>query len=406
MDKLTRLSERLQLNKFKLQTLLDITKGINDNLSISQLVAIYRGIVEGELGLSKLVLYSSTEFGWRILLQYGDERDHLPRLDDTDFTPFKSICVLNEKDKQVLDGFDILIPVLHDKKPLAYLFIGDLDDGISISPIIKHMNFIQTLTNILVVSIENKRLLAESLRQERIRRELELAAEMQSMLVPSDFQKNDIIEVDALYYPHQEVGGDYYDQFKLKSGKEVTCIADVSGKGIAAAFLMANFQARLRAQIEIADTIEELIHQLNSSVVEATNGDRFITFFLSVYNPDTRELEYVNAGHNPPILIGPETSWLKKGCMGLGMLDEIPVIESDRLLIDPLSVLTCFTDGLVEVENSSGVEYGETRLEQQVIKHREAEIRSLNQAIRDDFDQFRGSNPPHDDFALLSVRFF
>ncbi|NNC83937.1 MAG: SpoIIE family protein phosphatase, partial [Flavobacteriales bacterium] len=327
MDKLTRLSERLQLNKFKLQTLLEITRGINDNLPISQLVAIYRGIVEGELGLTKLVLYSSTENGWRVLLQYGDDTDYLSQLDGTDFSDYKTISVLNTEDQQILTGFDVLIPVLHHRKPLAYLFIGDVDDDISISPIIKHMNFIQTLTNILVVSIENKRLMAESLRQERIRRELELAAEMQSMLVPSVFEVNDILEVDALYYPHQEVGGDYYDQFRLPSGKEVICIADVSGKGIAAAFLMANFQARLRAQIEIAQTLDELIHQLNKSVVDATQGDRFITFFLGVYDPSSRELNYVNAGHNPPLLLQSEIHWLGQGCMELGMLDEIPSIQ-------------------------------------------------------------------------------
>jgi sigma-B regulation protein RsbU (phosphoserine phosphatase) len=192
----------------------------------------------------------------------------------------------------------------------------------------------------------------------------------------------------------------------LKSGKEVTCIADVSGKGIAAAFLMANFQARLRAQIEIADSIEELIHQLNTSVVEATNGDRFITFFLSVYDPNTRLMEYVNAGHNPPLLKGKETDWLKKGCMGLGMLDDIPMIEKGEKVISPASVLTCFTDGLVEVENDLGEEYGEQRLEDQLNEHRSSEMTTLNRAIRDDFDSFRGTNPPHDDFALLSVRFF
>jgi len=405
-QKLERLSERLQLNKFKLQTLLDITKGINDNLPISQLVAIYRGIVEGELGLSQLLLYSKAEAGWEVLLQYGDDRSFESDLAQIDLSGFEDISVISNLDEQPIAGFDILIPVQHHGKALAYLFIGDIDESISISPIIKHMNFIQTITNILVVAIENKRLMRESIRQERMRRELELAAEMQSMLVPGSFVKNDMLDVHALYYPHAEVGGDYYDQFALKNGKQLICIADVSGKGIAAAFLMANFQASLHVLAEVEDSLESLVHSLNKSVVDATQGDRFITFFIGIYDPTTRTLDYVNAGHNPPLLYDGDEHWLRKGCMGLGMVDDIPVVNSGRIEVQPSAVLTCFTDGLVEVENDQGEEYGEARVSNALIANTSADMSTLNTELRQDFDLFRGSNPPHDDFALLSVRFF
>lgn len=405
-SKLERLSERLQLNKFKLQTLLDITKGINNNLPISQLVAIYRGIVEGELGLSQLLLYTKTDTGWEVLLQYGDDRSFEAELSKIDLSNYEDISVISNLDEQPIAGFDILIPVHHDGKALAYLFIGDVDESISISPIIKHMNFIQTITNILVVAIENKRLMRESIRQERMRRELELAAEMQSMLVPSSFAKNDILDVHALYYPHAEVGGDYYDQFALKNGKQLICIADVSGKGIAAAFLMANFQASLHVLAEVEDSLGSLIHSLNKSVVDATQGDRFITFFIAIYDPSTRTLDYVNAGHNPPLLFDGTDHWLKKGCMGLGMLDDIPIVNSGSIMVKSSAVLTCFTDGLVEVENDLGEEYGETRVSTALASSKSADMSTLNSELRQDFDSFRGSNPPHDDFALLSVRFF
>jgi sigma-B regulation protein RsbU (phosphoserine phosphatase) len=405
-QKLERLSERLQLNKFKLQTLLDITKGINDNLPISQLVAIYRGIVEGELGLSQLLLYSKSDTDWEVLLQYGDDRSFESDLAQIDLSGFEDISVISNLDEQPIAGFDILIPVQHDGKALAYLFIGDIDESISISPIIKHMNFIQTITNILVVAIENKRLMRESIRQERMRRELELAAEMQAMLVPGSFVKNDILDVHALYYPHAEVGGDYYDQFGLKNGKQLICIADVSGKGIAAAFLMANFQASLHVLAEVEDSLESLVHSLNKSVVDATKGDRFITFFIGIYDPTTRMLDYVNAGHNPPLLYDGAENWLRKGCMGLGMVDDIPAVNSGHINVKPSAILTCFTDGLVEVENDQGEEYGEARVSLALTSHKSADMSTLNTELRQDFDSFRGSNPPHDDFALLSVRFF
>jgi len=406
MDKTHRLVERLQLNKFKLQTLLEITKGINDNVPISQLVAIYRGIVEGELELSKLVLFIQSEHGWEVLLQFGDDALDLSNWSPEQMDDFQGITVLSQSKQQIIPGYDIIIPVHHQHRALAYLFIGDLEDEVAISPIIKHMNFIQTITNILVVAVENKRLMRESLRQERIRGELELAAEMQALLVPTDFPEHGAVEVHAIYYPHQEVGGDYYDSFLLEDGRHFLCIADVSGKGISAAFIMANFQARLRVMAEVEPDIERLITHLNKSVNESTKGERFVTFFMAVFDPKDRSLRSVNAGHNPPILRdGDKTVLLKKGCMGLGMVQEIPKIIIEELSVGASATLLCFTDGLVEVENEQGSEYGEERLEK-IMKERVSEsMASLNLLIKADFDKFRGRNQAHDDFAVLSAKF-
>jgi sigma-B regulation protein RsbU (phosphoserine phosphatase) len=114
-----------------------------------------------------------------------------------------------------------------------------------VSPIIKHLNFIQTLTNIIIVAIENMRLFKESLRQESIKKELELASKMQNMLIPnpSILPRNEKIRMTAFYLPHMDVGGDYYDFIELGKHEFGFCISDVSGKGMSAAFLMSNFQA-------------------------------------------------------------------------------------------------------------------------------------------------------------------
>lgn len=405
-DRLHRMSERLQLNKFKLQTLLEITKGINDNLPISQLVAIYRGIIEGELELSKLVLFTRSERGWEVLLQFGDDTLDLTKWKAEDMDSFQGITVLSQAKEQIIPGYDIIIPVHHQQRALAYLFIGDLEDEVAISPIIKHMNFIQTLTNILVVAVENKRLMRESLRQERMRRELELAAEMQALLVPTEFKTLGNVEVSALYYPHQEVGGDYYDSFQLNDGRHFLCIADVSGKGISAAFIMANFQARLRVMAEVELDLKKLVRHLNKSVDESTKGERFVTFFVAVFDPKTRSLTSINAGHNPPILKnGDKTLLLKKGCMGLGMVEEIPQVSIEEQTLAAGATLICFTDGLVEVENDQGEEYGEQRLEKLMASSQVKSMAELNLQVKADFDSFRGGNAAHDDFAVLSAKF-
>ena len=150
----------------------------------------------------------------------------------------------------------------------------------------------------------------------------------------------------------------------------------------------------------------KLIQNLNRTVDETTKGERFITFFMSVFDPVTRELTYVNAGHNPPLLKDQGAiTYLSKGCMGLGMVEQISHIDRTKLKIGVDAVLLCFTDGLIEVENDAGIEYGEERLEKLMFQEDLSSMEALNRAIKKDFDQFRGNNPPHDDFAVLSARF-
>ena len=111
------------------------------------------------------------------------------------------------------------------------------------------MSFIQTITNLIVVAIENNKMAVEQLKQAAMKKELELAAQMQSLLFPPSLPSNESYEIHATYLPHQEVGGDYYDYIPLSDHEFAICMADVSGKGIAAALLMANFQANLHALI-------------------------------------------------------------------------------------------------------------------------------------------------------------
>src|SRR5690606_360444 len=162
---------------------------------------------------------------------------------------------------------------------LAYVLIGDIDDDeIKMSPIIKHMRYIQTLTNIICVAIENKELIEKSLEQERYKTELKLAAEMQALMVGSGRKDFPSTEVATYYKPHHQVGGDFCDFIELNSQESFFCVADVSGKGISAAFLMANIQAHLRALLQYTNwTLESLAIELNKKVVETVNGERFVT---------------------------------------------------------------------------------------------------------------------------------
>ena len=125
---------------------------------------------------------------------------------------------------------------------------------------------------------------------------------MQTLLFPKSLPNTSSLKVTALNLPHSEAGGDYYDVIPLSGGRTAFCIVDVSGKGISAALLMANFQANLRALINVAGSLEELIQLCNNKVIESANFEKYITLFVAIYDHNQNELTYINCGHQPHIL--------------------------------------------------------------------------------------------------------
>ena len=179
------------------------------------------------------------------------------------------------------------------------------------------------------------------------------AAQVQSMLIPDTLPNDDKIQMAAIYLPHKNIGGDYYDFIKLSEDEMFFCIADISGKGIAAAILMANFQAQIRELTKRNPvTIEEYMQELNKGVLMSTKGEKFITLFLGKYNRKTRLLKYVNSGHNPPILVNTNgAKFLDKGTTILGMFNELPSVKMGQVPIIEDTAIICFTDGLTDVVN-------------------------------------------------------
>lgn len=409
--KVNKLLEKLQLKEFKLSSLLEVTKAINENFKTDKLLNIYEYILREQLGISKLVLYNYDHKEWICLLRYG-AKGKAKKIDvKRDLSHITEITVIESSSIDSLNAFDIVVPILHKEQPLAYLLIGDLnEDELIISPTIKHMPFVQTLTNIIIVAIENKRFANESILQERANREMELAAEMQKLLFPAKLPSNNRMEVAANYETLHLIGGDYYDFIQLNNEEFVLCIADVSGKGVSAALLMSNFQANLRANIKYNHaglTMEELIQELNKNVNDSANGEKFITFFLAYYNCTNRILKYINAGHNYPVLTDGKTAkYLNKGCIGLGMFDELPSVEVEEIVLKPNDTLVCFTDGLVELENEEGEQFETDRLVDIVHENFHLRMKDLNKLIFFQLERYKGDADYEDDTAVMSCRFF
>jgi sigma-B regulation protein RsbU (phosphoserine phosphatase) len=321
---------------------------------------------------------------------------------------YRDIQFMGADQDGAVHGFDIAVPVHHLDKPLALLLIGDIDDSEQrMSPTVKHLNFIQTLTNLIAVALENKRLAQQALMQERDKRELELAAEMQSMLIPSTLPNDARLQAAAWYLPHRQVGGDYYDLIRIGEHEVVLCVADVSGKGMAAALLMSNFQATLRALLQYTEEpLDELMHDLNDKVVTAARNERFVTCFLGRIDLRTGVMRYVNAGHNAPVLwSNGAISELTTGSIALGMLSKLPFLKVGTAEIKPGSTLLCYTDGLVEQEDAHGTAFDTAPIHRALKQFHSAGPQAINDTLIATFEAHRAGLPYLDDIALLTCSF-
>jgi len=401
--------DTLDISDEKLSALFELTKSINLNASISDLLAIYRDVLENKLNIGRLMLLSHDE-NWKCILSYGIAQDNLEFAIER-AKGYSKVKEITQVDRGIWPDeceLDIAVPVYHKEKALAYLFMGDLKEGRkSTGSALKHLPYIQTLTNILVVAIENKKLAKENIHQVLLKHELDLAKEIQAILVPSVLPHTDELDVAAYYLPFHEISGDYYDFIPLNESEFAICIADVSGKGVAAALLMSNFQASLHAQIEQTNSLTELVTRLNKNVMDTARGESFITFFIAKFNRLTQTLQYINAGHYPPILYMENTvNLLKSGGPALGMLPEIPYLKEGIISITTPASILAYTDGITELENDKQEEYSIDRLTDLFISLSNAGVsaKQLNDKVAETLAEYKGRKQYLDDITLLCCR--
>ncbi len=400
-------SELIQLllkRQAELNSLLEITQAINKNSSSGVLFEMLEVIlnVHLKIGTVRLLIRESEHF--YCAARFGGIFENAKTLQQTcqALADYKNITALKSNPDDLLKKYEYFVPVFHKDEFLAFVLIGDFDTGHQLLD--NDLNFIQTLINVIVVALENKKLFKERVDRERLQRDMELAVEVQGMLVPRSLPKTGSMEVGATYLPNQNIGGDYFDFIKLRSGEFLWCIADASGKGVPAALLMANFQASLRAWASVESDLVKVTERLNEIVVSNTNGERFITLFLGLYNEDTRQLKYVNAGHNPPILImDGQVKFLKEGTTIIGAFDKLPSIRVGTEILSPGSLIFNYTDGLVESANED-VYISDEELVDHLQNSSHMLVDDLNEAILRNIQLTNNARMNSDDITLLSIR--
>lgn len=251
-------------------------------------------------------------------------------------------------------------------------------------------------------------LIEEQNKRQRLENEISIAREVQNQLFPSSLPSVPGVEIEAICKAARSVSGDYYDFIQLSPTHIAIAIADISGKGISAALLMASLQAALRSQMLAKGTdnlsTAELVSRLNKHLVYNTGDDRFATFFIAVYDSATRTLRYTNAGHLPSFLICRGAAHLlDKGGMVLGVLDDY-AYEQGVLEVAADSLLIGYSDGLVEPENVYGEEFGIPRLKEAAIRVQGARPLMVAESLMAAAEEWAGTPEQADDMTVIVAR--
>ncbi|MDQ7062759.1 MAG: SpoIIE family protein phosphatase [candidate division KSB1 bacterium] len=266
------------------------------------------------------------------------------------------------------------------------------------------LQFLSTLANAATISLENARLFQEALEKQRMDEELAIARDIQQRLLPASPPELPGFDLAGLNWPSKQVGGDYYDFFLIDSNRLLLAIGDVSGKGVPASLLMANLQASLRALIYADMPLTKIVARINDIIHENTAIDKFITFFVAIIDIRNRALTFVNAGHNPPILIhqSGEVVFLETGGLLLGMMPNV-VYEEETVPLASGDWLILYTDGVSEAMNAEDEEFTEKRILQAVHKHADLSAAELVEVIAREVIDFTNNAPQADDITLVAL---
>lgn len=302
-------------------------------------------------------------------------------------------------------GISVIVPMIHQNTVNGYIFLGDKLDRSEFTS--ANLSFLSTLANMVIIALENSRLIRETIEKERLEEELNLAKSIQSRLLPESMPELEKYDIHGLNLPSKQVGGDYFDIIRISHKEYLFTIADVSGKGMPASLLMSNLQAGLHSLAGEQYSLDQTTSKLNKLIHRNTSIDKYITFFVLKLDLESGNFEYVNAGHNPPYLFsgGPKPLSLEDGGLILGMMPEAPY-QLGRGKMKSGDLLVMFTDGVTEAMNAEEEEFGENGVIS-FLNRQPDDLNSeeLNMSLLESLNTFSLDDPNlSDDITILTIR--
>jgi len=268
-----------------------------------------------------------------------------------------------------------------------------------------HLKVLTTLASVAAIRVENARLIEARFQQERLERELQLASEIQQRFQPTAPPHVPGYELQGISFPCYEIGGDYYDFIQREDGRLVIALGDVSGKGTAAALLMSSLHAAIHAQTGSHDTLVETISAVNRYLAENIPPNRFVTLFYAELDPESGAVSFLNAGHNPPLIVhaAGTVEQLASGGLPLGIKADADYREG-RTQLQLGDVLVIYSDGVTEAASPNGEEFGPTRLYEVVSRNVDASAAGIRDQIESALTKFSQGTQAADDITLVIVK--
>ena len=356
-----------------LNTLFEIGNELNSTLDSDRILNILLYTVMGEMGVQKVLIYLLQDDTFQIKLAkgYNESSDAWPVLNDNLFKEQLSnlsrpVITSDSTSPEIWRALksrqiEIIVPMRTQNETRGVMALGRRITLNSFSP--DDINFLSSLGNRALISLENARLFKETVEKQRMEEEMAIARDIQMRLLPQEFPRYSDFDIYGFNLPSLMVGGDYFDWLEFDERYFALAIGDVSGKGVGASLLMSNLHAALHAIAFSQENAAALVARLNDLIYEHTNYDKFITFFYALIDRDEKTLTYVNAGHNFPYLYHADGSFetLETGGLILGMMQHA-AYESATIPLKTGDMLVMFTDGVTEAKAASDEFFEEERL--------------------------------------------
>ncbi|MCA9726494.1 MAG: SpoIIE family protein phosphatase [Candidatus Eisenbacteria bacterium] len=310
------------------------------------------------------------------------------------------------KDRHSIVSLDVrsaMVAPLFDNEQVIGLIYADTSD-----PLVRYddnqLRAFTLLANLIAVKITQTNLLEQQREKERLAQEMATAARIQKSLLPAKLPQLDGYEIFAQQMPCFETAGDLYDVEQLANGGVEIVVGDVSGKGLGAALLMSNVMASLRLLYEGKDPIGHMVERLNNQVHRSTEVTSFVTLFFGRLDPAAHTLEFVNGGHNPPLLILPDrVEELQATGIPIGVMPKMPY-GVQKVTLPEDGILCIFTDGIPEASIGEDQFYEESRMIESVRKRFRQPLEEIASGMLDDLRAYLGDHEVGDDITLLLLR--
>jgi sigma-B regulation protein RsbU (phosphoserine phosphatase) len=403
VEEIQKVNRNLDRKVQQLNTIFDIGRELNITLDRKKIGSLMSFAVMGELLVNKCVIFTKDDGKMVPLVAKGV--DPLFK-DDSELCEISEPLILDQTSRcaDYLElGFAVLVPMRIQDETKGIMALGSKISGTEFDE--ADIEFLTTLGNQAMSSLENARLFEETLEKQRMEEELNLARNIQQGLLPSELPQFKEYEIAAKNIPSRQVGGDYFDIIPISETIYGIAIADVSGKGAGAALLMANLQASLHALASSGIGISDMVSRINNLIFKNTGLDKFITFFYGQLDIEKHVFTFCNAGHNPPYMVNPNKKIreLMAGGIVLGMMADM-TFETASVILRPGDRIVMFTDGITEAMNIQEVEYGEKRLKNILQNQAELSALDLLEKIQSDVETFSGEAPQADDITLVVIK--